>query len=206
MRLPFALCLLFAAIVPAGSSLAQAPPATDPLGRGNPRSAVTAFLEACEEKDYAKAAQYLDLDKIPSSQHTQQGPRLAQQLEAVLDSDGRFNPLRLSQYPQGDLTDDPDPAIEHAGTVRRRGQTFELTPATHNPKTGAAIWLFSSATVGLIPELTPGNTGMRAAIEAPIAAFPSFHGVVGNAAVEMDQFSGIGTVVISAFPHDGAPA
>ncbi|HMF76361.1 MAG TPA: mechanosensitive ion channel domain-containing protein [Bryobacteraceae bacterium] len=164
--------LLFAALVlPAGSS-AQASSATnDPLGRGNPRSSVTDFLEACEGKDYAKAAQFLDLDLLRPKQRTQDGPHLAQQLERILDSQGRFNPLRLSQDPQGSLTDDTDPAIEHVTTVRSNGRPFVLTLQRIDVKGGPAVWLFSSATVAAIPELTPAKAAVQSAIEARLPRF-----------------------------------
>jgi MscS family membrane protein len=199
MLLRFALYVLFAALVPAASSLAQTPAATDPLGRGNPRSSVTAFLEACEEKDYGKASQYLDLDKIPASQRAQQGPRLAAQLEDILDSDGRFNALQLSQEAQGNLTDDPDPAIEQAATIRRRGQTFVLTMQRITPKTGAAMWLFSSATVALIPELTPHSTGTQAAIEARLPRFLVSTELLGTPLWKWIGLAALALLVILAF-------
>jgi MscS family membrane protein len=199
MRLRFALYVLFAALVPAASSLAQTPAVTDSLGRGNPRSSVTAFLEACEEKDYGKAAQYLDLDKIPASQRAQQGPRLAAQLEDILDSDGRFNALHLSQEAQGNLADDPDPAIEQAATIRRRGQTFVLTMQRVTPKTGATIWLFSSATVALIPELTPHSTGTQAAIEARLPRFLVSTELLGTSLWKWIGLAALALLVILAF-------
>jgi MscS family membrane protein len=167
----FVLIILAALLAPVSNWAQAAPAATDPLGRGNPRSSVTAFLEACDNKDFAKAAQYLDLEKIPVNQRTTEGPRLAAQLEAILNADGRFNPLRLSQDAQGSLADDPDAAVEHVARVQREGQAFVLTLQRVTPKTGAPIWLFSAATVTAIPRLTPQATGMRAGIEAHLPGF-----------------------------------
>ena len=36
----------------------------DPLGRTSPQEATVEFLEACHARQYAKAAQYLDLRKL----------------------------------------------------------------------------------------------------------------------------------------------
>ena len=48
--------------------------AADPFDRANPRSAVTAFLESCDEHNYVDAAQYLDLRKIPSDRGQKKAP------------------------------------------------------------------------------------------------------------------------------------
>jgi MscS family membrane protein len=202
MRLRFTLYVLLVALVTATTVLAQtaAPAATvDPLARGNPQSSVTAFLEACEDKDFAKAAQYLDLSKIGVNQRTQAGPRLAAQLEDILDSDGKFNPLHLSQDAEGNPGDDPDPSIEHAASVTRNGQTFTLTLQRIVPKTGAAIWLFSSATVALIPDLTPNTAGPEAAIEARLPRFLVTTELLGTALWKWIALVALALVVILAF-------
>jgi MscS family membrane protein len=199
MRLRFALYVLFVSLFTATSGLAQTAAVVDPLGRGNPQASVTAFLQACEDKDFAKATQYLDLSKIPASQRAQEGPRLAAQLEDILDSDGKFNPVRLSQDAEGVLGDNADPSVEQATTVRRNGQTFELTLQRITPKTGAAFWLFSSATVALIPELTPATTGTRAAIEARLPRFLVSTELLGTALWKWIALVALALVVIAAF-------
>lgn len=133
-----------------------AKPPADALGRENPRSAVTEFLQTCSQHDYQKAAGYLDLHETAASRRAQQGPRLAKDLETILNSDSRFNVLRLSQDPQGNLGDDPNPNIEHVAPVERSGRTFMLELARVQQGAGQPqIWLFTPATVAAIPQLTP---------------------------------------------------
>jgi MscS family membrane protein len=121
-------------------------------------------LQACQDNDYARAQQYLDLRKIPAKERAEQGSRLAKQLEAILNSDGHFNVLQLSQAPEGNLTDDTNPALEHVAVVGSGASsvTIELERVELTP--GAPVWLFSSATVSAIPMLTPVFT--ESALEA----------------------------------------
>lgn len=149
-KLAPALALLSASILFA----ATAPPA-DPLHRENPRSAVTAFLEACHQHDYSKAAQYLDLTRLPPRLRAQQGPQLAKDLESLLNSATAFDVLQLSQSAEGNLGDDPNPDIEHVTTITANGQHFSLELERQHPATGPAIWLFSADSIAEIPKLVP---------------------------------------------------
>jgi MscS family membrane protein len=157
----YALVVLF---VPVRLEAAAAKQGADPLGRDNPRSAVTAFLEACHDHNYVNGAEYLDLRQVPERLRANEGPQLARQLEAILNSDSQFNVLRLSQAPEGNLTDQANPSLEQVASISREGRSFviELEHVTVQP--GSEVWLFSSATVSLIPELKPVNT--QAAVEA----------------------------------------
>jgi MscS family membrane protein len=160
-------CLLFAAICYGAAQK----PANDPLGRTNPRSAVTEFLQACSRRDYTKAAEYLDLRGIAPRRRADEGPRLARDLEAILNSDSRFDVLRLSQDAQGNLSDDPNPNIEHVTSISHDGETYtiELERLQLSPSQ-PQIWLFSQATVALIPSLTPSITSISG-IQAHLPAF-----------------------------------
>ncbi len=141
-------------------------PAADALRRGNPRSAVTAFLETCHSDDYETAAEYLDLSRIEARARGEEGPKLAKELEAILNSATSFDVLRLSQDAQGNLGDDPDPNIEHVTTVG--GSVIELQK--EEPANGTPIWVFSASTVAKIPELAP-PPGAEAQIEARLPRF-----------------------------------
>jgi MscS family membrane protein len=144
---------------------------TDPLGRTNPRSAVTEFLQTCSRRDYQKAAGYLDLHDIASRRRAREGPRLAKDLETILNSDSRFDVLRLSQDAQGDLGDDPNPSIEHVASVIHEGQTFKLDLERVQQAAGQPeIWLFTPAAVAAIPQLTPPLTSISG-IQAHLPGF-----------------------------------
>lgn len=162
-----ALLLLFPALLSAQKP-APAPPA-DPLGRQNPQAAVTAFLKACQSGDYAKAAQYLDLTRLPEKTRVQQGPVLAKDLEGVLNSDSGFSPLRLTQNPQGKPTDPTNPTRESVTTITQKGQHFPIELERLDNQPGSP-WVFSRETVAELPALSPPNTP-QSAIEARLPRF-----------------------------------
>jgi MscS family membrane protein len=149
-RLVFTFCLT---LLPAFS--APAAPAGDPLHRENPRSAVTAFLEACHDDDYEKASRYLDLSHVAERQRAQQGPVLAKDLEQLLNAAAGFDVLQLNQDSEGNLADDPDPNIEHVTKVSSNATPFMIELHRSQPATGPAIWQFSSQTVSKLPDLVP---------------------------------------------------
>jgi MscS family membrane protein len=146
-----------------------AKPPADPFGRENPRSAVTNFLEACRSNDYVRAAQYLDLRQLPANSRATEGPQLARQLEAILNSDAQFDILRLSQQPQGNQDDPNNPDIEQVATIARNGHTFPIDLERVNSGPNQQVWLFSPQTVAEIPGLTPNTT--QSAIEARLPRF-----------------------------------
>lgn len=131
---------------------------------------MTSFLEACRQHDYEKAAQYLDLSRVAARQRSQGGPKLAVDLESVLNSDSHFDPLQLSQDQQGNLSDDPDPNIEHVATITANGQSSTLELVHQTSATGPAVWIFSPATVAELPKLVPVPT-TESAIEARLPRF-----------------------------------
>jgi MscS family membrane protein len=151
------------------SQAAVKKPASDPLNRTSPRSSVTAFLQACQRNNFAVAAEYLDLKELPEKGRASEGPQLARKLEAILNSDSRFDVLQLSQAPEGNLSDDSDPTLENVGTVTRDGKSVTLQLERVNNQGGAQIWLFSPSTVAAVPFFTPANT--TAAVESRLPVF-----------------------------------
>ncbi len=151
-RLLFSLLLVFPALLDAQTSASKS--VEDSLSRTNPRSSVTAFLQACQHGNYTLAADYLDLSEIPARERSAEGPERAKRLEAILNSDSHFNVLRLSQAAEGDLADDPNPSLEAIGSVLRDGKPFQLELQREQVQPGDFAWLFAPATVAAIPELT----------------------------------------------------
>jgi MscS family membrane protein len=142
-------------LLAAPALLSQADNKPDPLGRDNPRSSITNFLEACQDRDFSKAAQYLDLSSIPQSLRGQRGPDLARQLDAVLNGDPHFNVFRLSRDPQGGLTGDSVAARLHISTAMEGGKPVTVDLAHVAPSPGAApVWLFSAETVFDAPKMS----------------------------------------------------
>ena len=149
------------------SALAAAPP---PPPQSTPRSAVTAFLEACNSGDYPRAAQYLDLRRIPPQSQSQQGPELARKLEAVLNSESSFSVFKLSDKPEGNPADDPDPNREHAAQISQNGRTVDLDLERVTLKPASPpVWLFSQDTVAALPGLQV--TSLSTALQSYLPRF-----------------------------------
>ena len=88
--------LLFAlAMAPSLFGENNASSVNDPLGRTTPQDAIYQFLDACHARQYARAAQYLDLRQMQTGEREKSGPELAQQLEDLLD-DTTFEIAALS--------------------------------------------------------------------------------------------------------------
>ena len=76
----------------------------DPLGRDVPRSSVRGFLAAVDNRDYARAAEYLDLRNLPTDVTPEQGQKLARRLKIVLDRVLWIDLELLSTSLEGDRT------------------------------------------------------------------------------------------------------
>ena len=80
---------------------------------------------------------------------------LAKDLEYLLNSAASFDVLHLSQDPQGDLSDDSSPNIEHVTTIQADGRPFGIDLQRNQPANGPAIWVFSSSTTEGISRIMP---------------------------------------------------
>ena len=56
----------------------------DPFNRGTPRGSMYGFTVACRAGDYERAAEYLDLRRLPPAEQAG-GPQLARQFRAALN-------------------------------------------------------------------------------------------------------------------------
>jgi len=146
--------LLSFGILLAAQPASQAPaPAKDPLNRESPQSSVFAFLEAGRAHDYARAARYLDLRKLPQDQRWKQGPDLARQLTQILNRDSQFDVAELSRDPDGDRTDSLPADRERVDSFTVDGKTIELQLQHVTLRNKLSIWVFSSDSVESIPRL-----------------------------------------------------
>lgn len=132
---------------------AQAPPAeaSDPLRRTSPQETIFQFLETCHAHDYAKAAHYLDLSKMPAADRAKQGPALATQLEDLLD-DTPFDIATLSLDPEGDASDGLSAGRDHLDSFQVDGQSLELQLERVELRPGYHVWLVASDSLPLIPQ------------------------------------------------------
>ncbi len=137
---------LLAAVLHAQSTPSQP---TDPLGRTSPQDAILHFLETAHKHDYNRAAAYLDLRKMDSTERAKFGPQLAHQLEDLLD-DTNFDIATLSRDPGGDESDNRAPNFDELYTVHVHGQTIDLQIERIELRPGIRLWLVSSASVAKI--------------------------------------------------------
>ena len=136
----------------APSTASTAPPPADELGRGTPQDSVRGFLEATTLRNYKRAANYLDLRRIPAADRASRGPELARQFRVVLDS---------TVFDLGTLSDDPEGRPETGlpksrqlvGRVETDKGTFSVLLDRVPRDDGVPIWQFSNVIVAQTPEL-----------------------------------------------------
>jgi MscS family membrane protein len=122
--------------------------AKDPLDRDSPQSSVFAFLQAVGSRDYARAARYLDLRKLPPAQRLKVGPDLARQVGQILNKDSQFDVAELSRDPGDEHTD-----RERVDSFTVNGQNLALELQRVTLRNKLSIWVFSSDSVERIPRL-----------------------------------------------------
>lgn len=142
----FVMALAAQPVVPAASVHSAA----DPLGRDTPQSAVIGFLQTCRTQDYEQAAAYLDLHALAPAQRVAQGPKLARQLEQLLDTNKQFEAGSLSQNATGRSGSNANEIVATFADGERTGH-IDLQHVTIAP--GSAVWLFSQSSVSLVPKL-----------------------------------------------------
>lgn len=148
-RLAFSLLFAFIVLF-TGTARADDWPRTD---RTTPRRTMAAFLDAADASDWARAAESLDLRRLPVSQRVAQGPELARQLNVVLDRASWVELSDLSDDPVGVAKDGKD--SETVTVARVGGRDLPITLARMAPANAQAEpeWLVSASTVARIPKL-----------------------------------------------------
>ncbi|WP_224996200.1 mechanosensitive ion channel family protein [Cesiribacter sp. SM1] len=125
----------------------------DSLGRRTPRGTVYGFINAVAKRNYSRASRYLHLD--PGLQNSQEGARVAQVLQRLLDRRGDIMPYAwISNDTTGRVDDNLPPGIDRVGTVTVDGETITLLVEETRGPDGGPIWLFASETVDRIAAIT----------------------------------------------------
>lgn len=115
------------AALPGNDANAQAEVPEDPFGRAAPAGAVAGFIEALAERDYGRAARYLDLSEVRPARRQRLGPELARRFQAILDRQGEIVPrTELSRDPAGALDDALEPDLERVGRIERDGRRVPI--------------------------------------------------------------------------------
>lgn len=152
---------------PALSGSLTARVVADPMGRDTPQGAVLGFLQACRRQDYQQASAYLDLRALTAAQRTTEGPKLARQLEQLLNSNKEFEADTVSQNPAG------RPGTGQGEIVANfldEGRTEHLELERVPLRPDLTVWQFSSASVRIIPRLFPliGQSALEQRLPAPL--------------------------------------
>ncbi len=131
---------------------ADAPPKyevpEDVFGRGSPRGTVKGYLAACREGDYEKAANYLDLRRIPGD-----GPTVARQLQIILSRTLWVDVDVLSQEHAGRSNDGLPPYRDRLGTINKKAGKVDILLQSVPREDGVTIWKIAGVTVAQVPDL-----------------------------------------------------
>ncbi len=152
---------------------APAKTGTDPLGRETPYGTVFGFLEAAQQSNYGIAAQYLQLS--PARRQTQ-GEALAMKLNVAMNRAFAGN-LRPSRQPDGTPQEDVSPDRQKLGTMVSGHTEVDLELVRVSDPNVGKIWLFSSETLGKIPELYDQIQARR--VETRLPAWMVKHELAG---------------------------
>ena len=125
----------------------------DPLNRRTPRDAMAGFLDATHHRDYVRAAEFLDLRRLPAATHAQDGPTLARQLRIVLDQVLAPDPEALSVEEDSSRRDGLPPDHELVGTIKGKASSTPIVLQRVQGDGDTKLWKISAATVAQIPRL-----------------------------------------------------
>ena len=125
----------------------------DKLDRGVPRSSAEGYLSAAKAKDFEKAAEFLDLRKLPRGYSQSDGPDLARQLKVILDRALWVEMDNLSTDPKGHGDDGLPSYRDFIGRIELDDSSLDILLQRVPRGDGVYIWKFSSATVRDIPQL-----------------------------------------------------
>ncbi len=125
----------------------------DEFDRGSPRTSVQGFLKAASNGDYQRAAQYLDLQRLPSANRGREGPKLARELNIVLERALWIDLDQLSMDPKGEAEDGLPSYRDLVGRIEKVEKPVNVLLQRVPRGDGVFIWKFSSATVAEIPQL-----------------------------------------------------
>ncbi|HEB82231.1 MAG TPA: mechanosensitive ion channel family protein [Gammaproteobacteria bacterium] len=138
--------------------LSEAPKKTslqDEYNRQTPRSSLLGLILAVKEKDYERAANYLDLRNLPfgNANKKPDGAELARMLSIVGRRAMVIDLESISDNPRGDLEDGLPSYRDRITTLNTQKGPVDILMQRVPRGDGAFIWKISNATVARIPEL-----------------------------------------------------
>jgi len=136
-----------------GTIPSKPPGPIDKLDRGVPRTAVAGYISAVKGNDFEKAAEFLDLRKLPRGYSQGDGPDLARQLKVILDRALWVEMDTLSTDPKGHSDDNLPSYRDFVGQIDIDDRKLDILLQRVPRGDGVYIWKFSTATVREIPQL-----------------------------------------------------
>jgi MscS family membrane protein len=126
----------------------------DALNRGTPRGTAHGFIEAAEEPNFEKAAEYLDLRNLPEEVADVGGRELARQLHQIISRAFWLDDFAISDRPEGAQGDGlPVYRDEFFPVTTPEGENYNVWLQRVPRGDGELIWKVSNRSVALIPEL-----------------------------------------------------
>ncbi len=125
----------------------------DEYDRGVPRSSLRGYIDACRNGDYERAANYLDLRRIPKAARARQGAKLALELKIVLDQELWIDWATISNDAGGFQSDGLSAGEDRIGTIKTEKGSVDILMQRVPRGDGVDIWKISASTVAAIPAL-----------------------------------------------------
>jgi MscS family membrane protein len=125
----------------------------DELQRGMPRGTVRGFFLAVRQRDFEKAAKYLDLRHLPEDVKKIGGPELAHEFRKVLARTLWVNLDKLSLDPNGHMQDGLPTYRDRVGRIHAKSKNFDILLQKVPRGDGVSIWKFSNRTIAQVPEM-----------------------------------------------------
>ena len=129
------------------------PPPVDEFDPGIPRNAYKGFIAACKERDFERAAEYMDLRYLPRGMDGANGPQLARKLYIIFTRKIWIDVAHLSDRPDGHQDDGLPSYRDRLGGIETDEKKYDLYLQQVKDEKGKPIWKISNRTVALIPEL-----------------------------------------------------
>jgi MscS family membrane protein len=141
----------------------------DLFNRGTPRGTMYGFISACREGDYERAANYMDLRRLPPGER-ERGPQIARQFRAVLGQNLWVDFATLSDRNEGFVDDGMRAWQDRLGDIETsEGLVTLLLQRVPRKGDGVRIWKISSTTVARVADLyTEFGPGWLEALLPPI--------------------------------------
>ena len=120
--------------------------------RDTPEGSFNQFNAYCEEGDYEKAVEFLDLRFVPKSKRETEGKNLAIKLKYILDRSVRVEDIKLSNERKGYLKDGLPKSRERISVIEFKKEDYPIyMERLWGPKT--LVWKFSQDTLKQVDDL-----------------------------------------------------